>query len=298
MSAIQLENINFAYSKNEFVLRDLNLMVEQGSIYGFLGANGAGKTTTLRLVLRLLRSNSGKISILGEDISISHPKYLKSIGALIENASLYDHLSAFRNLKIWAKYYNVAQSRCHEVLEIVGLENTLKKKVADFSTGMRQRLGLGIALLNDPEILILDEPTNGLDPMGIQDLRSLLFKLRDQGKTILLSSHILSEVERIVDHIGILKGGQLVFQGQLNQLQNLLQSNIPVHIRVSDNEKALALIEESLQPTIHDGELFIIAPEQKDLPPLIKRLVESDIAIYEVSPQKKNLENLFLELAN
>ena len=215
---IHIENLTFGYSSNELVINGLNLDVPKGSIYGFLGANGAGKTTTLKMILSLIKSYSGKISVFGKNTKSEYPKYLQQVGSLIENPSFYGHLSAKENLKIWSNYFHSDQNRIQEVLDIVDLGKHSNKKTEQYSTGMKQRLGLATALLHDPQLLILDEPTNGLDPMGIIELRKVLNRLNDEGKTIILSSHILPEVEKIVSHLGILKNGGLVFEGTIAEL--------------------------------------------------------------------------------
>ena len=187
MNGIEINELDFAYKQKELILSQVTMNVPQGCIYGFLGANGAGKTTTLKLILNLLKNKSkGTIKVLGKDVNMHYPSYLGHIGSLIENVSIYSHLTAKENLKIWSNYYDLQPKRTDEVLEIIGLENVSKKKVRNFSTGMKQRLGLGISIMHNPEILILDEPTNGLDPMGINNLREFLQNLRDEGKTILI----------------------------------------------------------------------------------------------------------------
>jgi len=178
MNAIAMQNISFGYRKNELVLSNININVPNQSIYGFLGANGAGKTTSIRLILGLLKPASGNVFVFGEDIKKTHPHHFNKIGSLIENPSLYGHLSAEDNLRIWSKFFNTPKQRTAEVLELVNLGDAKKKKTADFSTGMKQRLGLATALLHDPQLIILDEPTNGLDPMGIIKLREILNQLR------------------------------------------------------------------------------------------------------------------------
>ncbi len=297
MPAIQLENINFGYTSKEKVLYDINLEVEQGSIYGFLGANGAGKTTTMRLILGLLKANEGRITVLGKDIKDSYPNHYNHIGSLIENSSLYAHLSAKDNLRIWCDYFDVTTSRIDEVLEIVDLSHVGKKKTEAFSTGMKQRLGLAIALLHDPEILLLDEPTNGLDPMGIRDLRNLLRRLRDDGKTIILSSHILHEVERIVTQLGIIKDGRVVFQGSIDELKELRQQDVQVDIEVKDVPKTLKILGDQYVSIVQDELITLTLDHADTLPKLLRSLVEGGIDVYEFSPKRKNLEDMFLSIA-
>ena len=197
---------------------NLSLQIEKNSVYGLLGPNGAGKSTTLKMITGMLHKTSGEI--LFEDKPWSRAD-LEKIGALIEMPPLYDNLTAWENLKVRTLLLGLPDSRIKEVLEIVDLKNTGKKKSGQFSIGMKQRLGIAIALLNHPRLLILDEPTNGLDPLGIQELRDLIKSFPEQGITVILSSHILSEVEQIADHIGIINNGRLEYQNAINHQENL-----------------------------------------------------------------------------
>lgn len=197
---------------------NLSLQIEKNSVYGLLGPNGAGKSTTLKMITGMLHKTSGEI--LFEDKPWSRA-YLEKIGALIEMPPLYDNLTAWENLKVRTLLLGLPDSRIKEVLEIVDLKNTGKKKSGQFSIGMKQRLGIAIALLNHPRLLILDEPTNGLDPLGIQELRDLIKSFPEQGITVILSSHILAEVEQIADHIGIINNGRLEYQNAINHQENL-----------------------------------------------------------------------------
>lgn len=197
---------------------NLSLQIEKNSVYGLLGPNGAGKSTTLKMITGMLHKTSGEI--LFEDKPWSRAD-LEKIGALIEMPPLYDNLTAWENLKVRTLLLGLPDSRIKEVLEIVDLKNTEKKKSGQFSIGMKQRLGIAIALLNHPRLLILDEPTNGLDPLGIQELRDLIKSFPEQGITVILSSHILAEVEQIADHIGIINNGCLEYQNAINHQENL-----------------------------------------------------------------------------
>ena len=197
---------------------NLSLQIEKNSVYGLLGPNGAGKSTTLKMITGMLHKTSGEI--LFEDKPWSRAD-LEKIGALIEMPPLYDNLTAWENLKVRTLLLGLPDSRIKEVLEIVDLKNTGKKKSGQFSIGMKQRLGIAIALLNHPRLLILDEPTNGLDPLGIQELRDLIKSFPEQGITVILSSHILAEVEQIADHIGIINNGRLEYQNAINHQKNL-----------------------------------------------------------------------------
>lgn len=197
---------------------NLSLQIKKNSVYGLLGPNGAGKSTTLKMITGMLHKTSGEI--LFEDKPWSRAD-LEKIGALIEMPPLYDNLTAWENLKVRTLLLGLPDSRIKEVLEIVDLKNTGKKKSGQFSIGMKQRLGIAIALLNHPRLLILDEPTNGLDPLGIQELRDLIKSFPEQGITVILSSHILAEVEQIADHIGIINNGRLAYQNAINHQENL-----------------------------------------------------------------------------
>lgn len=216
---------------------NLSLQIEKNSVYGLLGPNGAGKSTTLKMITGMLHKTSGEI--LFEDKPWSRAD-LEKIGALIEMPPLYDNLTAWENLKVRTLLLGLLDSRIKEVLEIVDLKNTGKKKSGQFSIGMKQRLGIAIALLNHPRLLILDEPTNGLDPLGIQELRDLIKSFPEQGITVILSSHILAEVEQIADHIGIINNGRLEYQNAINHQENLeeLFMNV-VKKRRRENEHAL-----------------------------------------------------------
>lgn len=197
---------------------NLSLQIKKNSVYGLLGPNGSGKSTTLKMITGMLHKTSGEI--LFEDKPWSRAD-LEKIGALIEMPPLYDNLTAWENLNVRTLLLGLPDSRIKEVLEIVDLKNTGKKKSGQFSIGMKQRLGIAIALLNHPRLLILDEPTNGLDPLGIQELRDLIKSFPEQGITVILSSHILAEVEQIADHIGIINNGRLEYQNAINHQENL-----------------------------------------------------------------------------
>lgn len=214
---LKTENLCKEFKKQKAV-NGLCLHVQKNTVYGLLGPNGAGKSTTLKMIAGMLRPTSGKIFF---DTHRWSRKDLEQIGALIETPPLYDNLSAKENLEVRARLLNIPKSRIEEVLEIVNLRNTGRKRAAQFSMGMKQRLGIAMALLNNPKLLILDEPTNGLDPIGIQDLRALIRSFPSKGITVILSSHILSEVQLTADHIGIISNGILGYEGQLNQNDDL-----------------------------------------------------------------------------
>ncbi|MDR3593464.1 lantibiotic protection ABC transporter ATP-binding protein [Clostridium sp.] len=214
---IETDKLTKRFGK-QIAVNNISLKVKQNVIYGLLGPNGAGKSTALKLITGLLHPTSGQIIFNGEKWS---RKNLEDIGALIETPALYGNLTAKENLEVYNKLLNLPKSRIDEVLEIVDLKNTNKKRASQFSLGMKQRLGIAIALLNHPKLLILDEPTNGLDPIGIQELRDLIKSFPKSGITVILSSHILSEVEQVADYIGIISDGKLGYQDEIKKDQDL-----------------------------------------------------------------------------
>jgi len=224
---LETTGLSHQFSPRQPVLDQVGLRVPKGSIYGFLGPNGAGKTTTLRLVLGLLKKQKGQIFFFGRPFETCRISTLQKVGSLIENPSVYGHLTAEENIRVFQKIYRCPPERIGVVLRESLLADTGRKKAGQFSLGMKQRLGIAIALLNDPELLILDEPTNGLDPAGIIAMRELLTSLnRGKGTTILISSHLLSEIDKLVTHAGIINKGSLVFQGTLTGLKGLGNGDI------------------------------------------------------------------------
>ena len=219
--------------KKQKAVNNVSITVRENSIYGLLGPNGAGKSTTLKMITGMLRPTSGKVLFNGHEWN---RKDLEQIGALIETPPLYENLSAVENLEVRAKLLNIPKTRIDKVLKMVDLQNTGRKKAGQFSMGMKQRLGIAIALLNSPKLLILDEPTNGLDPIGIQELRSLIRTFPSKGITVILSSHILSEVQLIADDIGIISNGILGYEGQMNKDENLENLFVEV-VRKSQEER-------------------------------------------------------------
>ena len=229
---IEVKNLTKSYGDKK-AINGISFTVEDGEILGFLGPNGAGKSTTLKMITGMLRPTSGKVLFNGHEWN---RKDLEQIGALIETPPLYENLSAVENLEVRAKLLNIPKTRIDKVLKMVDLQNTGRKKAGQFSMGMKQRLGIAIALLNSPKLLILDEPTNGLDPIGIQELRSLIRSFPSKGITVILSSHILSEVQLIADDIGIISNGILGYEGQMNKDENLENLFVEV-VRKSQEER-------------------------------------------------------------
>lgn len=298
MNIVETRSLNFGFTKTDQILNDLNLAVEKGTIYGFIGPNGAGKTTTIRLLLGLLPNYNGNIELFGNKLRDNREKILANIGCLIEQPSLYEHLSGFDNLEITRRIRNVNKSQIDKVLMLVDLKAASRKRVKEYSLGMKQRLGLAIALLSDPALLILDEPVNGLDPNGIIEVRELLLRLnKESGVTIFLSSHLLSEVEKIVSHLGILSHGKLVFQGPCSKLKELQQHSATIHINTNNNQEALELLRNKFNASIRpDALISINYQDEQQFAAVCRLLVEKNIDIYQAQLEKNDLENTFLEI--
>lgn len=298
MTIIKTQNLDFAYRKDDFILKGLNLQVEQGSIYGFLGPNGSGKTTTIRLLLGLLPSANNNVQLFEQNLQDNRISILSKTGSLIEQPSLYEQLSGFDNIEITRRIRNVDKNRIDKVLELVSLTKASQKKVKEYSLGMKQRLGLAIALLSEPELLILDEPVNGLDPNGMIEIRELLLKLnKESGITIFLSSHLLSEIEKIVTHLGVLNRGKLVFQGKYSDLKELQHRSATIHIETSDNQKASEIICTKFQaPSSPNSHLTVPYKNKEQVAAICKLLIENNIDIYKMQLQDNDLENIFLEI--
>ncbi|WP_106794612.1 ABC transporter ATP-binding protein [Aquimarina sp. Aq78] len=298
---VKTEKLNFSYSKSKKDIDSLDLEVPKGSIYGFLGPNGSGKTTTIRLLLGLLNKNSGNVKLFEKPFANNRIDTLSKIGALIENPSLYNHLSARQNLLIASNYRgNIKKDRIDEVLETVNLLRVKNKKVKTFSLGMKQRLGLAIALLSKPELLILDEPTNGLDPKGIIEMRELIKKLnKEDGITIFISSHLLSEIEKTCTHVGIIREGKMLFQDTVKALTTSQSDQLQIELETDDKHRTydqLIQMGFEIKNIEHEEHLLSVSVKEKSqIPVLVDSLRKNDINIYQVMI-KNNLEELFLNL--
>ena len=296
MNIIETNNLTHRFSEKEIVLNDIAIQVPEGSIYGFLGPNGAGKTTTLKLILGLLKKQQGTISVFGKPFNENRIEILKNIGSLIEAPSLYAHLTARENLLIWQKVYQCPKERINEVLQIVGLENTGKKKAGKFSLGMKQRLSIAVALLHKPSLLILDEPTNGLDPSGIIEMRQLLIKINQEEKvTIVISSHLLMEIEKLVTHIGIINKGSILFQGTLEEL-HLKQSSYVVFDTNNLVGTTELMNKHNLSPITLNGQVSLATTDKAIISKINAELVNHNIEVYEISIAKNDLESIFIDL--
>jgi ABC-2 type transport system ATP-binding protein len=298
MYCIETNNLTYRFSEKEIVLKNIDLKIPQGSIFGFLGPNGAGKTTTLKLILGLLKIQEGTVFIFNKAFDENRIDTLKKIGSLIEAPSLYSHLTAVENLKIWQKIYQCSISRINEVLEIVGLSDTGNKIAGQFSLGMKQRLGIAIALLHNPTLLILDEPTNGLDPSGILEIRELLTKLNTELKiTIVISSHLLAEIEKMVTHIGIINKGSILFQGTLDELHIKQTQTSNISFETDNILQTSEIIKlNNLIPIISNNQVCITNIDKKIISSINSQLVNNKIEVYQISTVKNDLESIFIDL--
>lgn len=298
MFAIETRGLSHRFAAGEPVLRGLDLQVGSGSIYGFLGPNGAGKTTTLRLVLGLLREQQGTIRILGKELRQHRVEILRKIGSSIESPSLYGHLTARENLEVWRLVFGCDARRIDRVLALVGLTETGRKRADQFSLGMRQRLSIAVALLHEPSLLVLDEPTNGLDPHGIIEVRDLLTRLnREHGMTILVSSHILAEIEKIVTDVGIIHRGVLMFQGTLSALVARQRESSFTAIDTNDNAKAVVVMAGGgWTAHVERGKIVAAPMAPEEAGRVTATLVAGGLAVHEITTVRRDLESIFLDM--
>lgn len=278
---------------------DLNLRVPAAGVYGFLGPNGAGKTTAIRMLLGLIRPNAGEIRLFDESVNGNHQAVMRRVGALVESPSLYPHLTGRENLEVTRRLLGSDRNLIELALATVKLTKDADRRVREYSLGMRQRLGLALALLNKPELLILDEPTNGLDPAGIHEMRDLIRRLPDEfGVTVFLSSHLLGEVEQIATHIGIIHEGHLLFQGPLSELQSKQQTLLTVGVRQRDEAMDfLANTGWSVQ-TSTDDFLSVSTKAPGDAARINKLLVGRGLDVFHLALSQRSLEDIFLGLTN
>lgn len=294
---IETQNLGFSFNGKIKVLKNISLKVERGSIYGFLGANGAGKTTTIRLLLGLLNAPGNMIQLFNKQLCENRKEILSRTGSMIEHPSLYEHLSGYDNLEIIRLMRHLSRKKIYEALEMVELSEAARKKVSQYSLGMKQRLGLALALISKPELLILDEPVNGLDPKGIVGIRELLKTLnRESGTTIFLSSHLLSEIEKLVTHIGIINSGEMIFQGTINELRELHAVRSEFHLETNDNQAALEYLRNRFPVRKLKNELIIKGCSKDHVARIITDMVNNKINIYNAYIENNNLEQLFLSI--
>jgi ABC-type multidrug transport system ATPase subunit len=296
---IRVINLTKEYNGQIKAVDGLSFSVSAGQVYGFLGQNGAGKSTTIRMLLTLIKPDSGNIEIFGLNLASHRNEILKKIGAIIEKPDMYKYLTAMENLAIFATMSGIklSKKKLLEQLAMVGLAERAYSKVKTYSQGMKQRLGIAIALVHDPELIILDEPTNGLDPQGIADVRNLILHLsREQKKTLLVSSHLLNEMEMIADSMLIIDKGKKVVEGRTAELLN--PDKIQVEIITGNKQETVDIVKRSKWSTDlvnTTGESIILEMQKTKIPELTRMLAEQNVNIYSLKP-KHSLEDFFLSV--
>lgn len=297
-STLELKNVSKTIGSKK-IIDDLSFSVQPGEIFGLLGPNGAGKTTTIRMIVGLMKTSSGEISICGHNVKTDFENALRHIGGIVENPELYKYLTGYQNLMQFARMSNgVTKERVDEIVEFVGLTERIHHKVKTYSLGMRQRLGLAQSLLHEPKVMVLDEPTNGLDPAGIREFRDHLKKLtKERGMSVIVSSHLLSEMEMMCDRIAIIQEGKLVNIQSVNGDASEEKGKYFFEIDMS-KEKSLQDLQELniIFQKVKDG--IEIEMKKEDVPNLIQKMAEKGIQIYAVKPVSRSLEDRFLEITN
>lgn len=296
MAVIQTNNLTKEYN-GSFAVNNLNISIGEGQVYGFLGPNGAGKTTSIRMILGLIKPSKGSVEVFGKtQNSKNRAAILKNVGALIENAASYPHLTAYENLKIMKTLTDSSYDNIDKVLKTVRLDDVKNKLVKEFSLGMRQRLGIAMALLRNPKLLILDEPTNGLDPSGIHEIRELIKEIPNTyGSTVLISSHLLSEIDQMATHVGIITKGSLVYQGSIEDLRNKGEDKIL--LRTDDIPKTLNVLNENgVSGKVNDGCVEMNYFNDSSLGNIIQNIIYKGIKVYRIQEEKTSLEDIFLNM--
>ena len=292
MQILKCENLNKKFGKKQ-ILKNVSFEIEEGDILGFIGPNGAGKTTTIKLILGLQSITQGKVLVNGFDIEKEFTKAISKVGAIVENPDLYMYLSGYDNLKLVANLYKqVDEKRIDEVVKLVKLENRIKDKVSKYSLGMSQRLGIAQAILHKPNLLILDEPTNGLDPEGIKEMRELLLDLAQKEKmAILISSHNLAELDNLINKVCIIKNGEIIETSGISEIKKEKQANYKI-FEINDTSEIKELLPGAI---IIDKSKFKIDAVKEEVSEIIELLVNNKISIYEVKKEEKSLEEAFFE---
>jgi ABC-type multidrug transport system ATPase subunit len=297
-AVIQVKNLTKDFKELKAV-NDLSFIVEAGRVCGFLGQNGAGKSTTIRMLLTLIKPTSGTIEIFGLDLFKNRKEILRQVGAIIERPDLYKYLTALENLRIFAAMsgVKVSEKKLMEQLEMVGLADRANSKVKTYSQGMKQRLGIATALVHDPKLIILDEPTNGLDPQGIADVRNLILQLsREKNKTLLISSHLLSEMELIADSMIIIDKGKKVVDGKVNELFDPAETI--VELKTADDLSAIEKIQHSRLNKVLQGkrnDCILLKLHRNEIPGILKELIKMNVDVVSFN-SKHSLEDYFLSL--
>ena len=289
---LRCENLNKKFGKKQ-ILTDVSFQIEKGDILGFIGPNGAGKTTTIKLILGLQSITDGVVMINGYDIEREFTKAIEKVGAIVENPDLYMYLSGYENLKLIANLYKgIDKKRIDEVVKLVKLENRIQDKVSKYSLGMRQRLGIAQAILHKPSLLILDEPTNGLDPEGIKEMRELLIDLAKKEKmAILISSHNLAELDNLCNKVCIIKNGRIIETSEIDEIKKESRNNYKI-FEIDNTEKIKEIIKEAI---IVGKETFKLDISREEVPEIVRLLVRNNVSIYSIYEEERSLEEAFFE---
>ena len=296
-TVLEIKNVTKFFGKKK-IIDNISLDVKEGEIYGFLGPNGAGKTTTIKMALGLLSIDEGTIKINGYDIKKSFEKAMENIGGIVENPDMYNYMTGRENLKLYARIRNVKTERIDEVIKLVDMEKAADQKVGKYSLGMKQRMGLALTLLHSPKVLILDEPTNGLDPVGIKSLRDILKKVAKEQKTaIFVSSHIIGEMQAMCDKIAMIKNGKII---KISDIDTLLKNDdngkIECIVKAKQTEKALTIIKEQVTQDVKQEENEIIVTINKtDISKITKLLVSNDVDVESITEKETTLEDIFFD---
>ncbi|CEI83305.1 ABC transporter ATP-binding protein [Oceanobacillus oncorhynchi subsp. incaldanensis] len=296
--AMKLIDLKKTIGKNE-IIKGLNFEIKSGEVFGFIGPNGAGKTTTIRMMVGLIKMSGGDVQILGKSIKNDYKEAIKEVGAIVENPEMYPFMTGMQNLIHFARMLpNVSKERIQEVISLVGLEKAIKEKVGKYSLGMRQRLGIAQALLHNPSVLILDEPTNGLDPAGIGEIRYYIRRLaEEQNVAVIISSHLLSEIELMCDRIGIIKNGELITIQNVHDAADTEQDSHQIQMEVTPAEKAMELLSTEYEiEAVLKSDLISFQSQREEIPNIIQTFVRNDISIYQVEVSRATLEEKFFDL--
>lgn len=293
-TVLELKNVNKTFGRRK-VIDNISLEVKEGEIYGFLGPNGSGKTTTIKMILHLIDSDSGEIRVNGYDTKKQFEKAMECIGAIVENPDMYKYMSGIDNLKLHARIRNIEEKRINEVLEMVELKGRENDKVGKYSLGMKQRLGLALTLLHKPKVLILDEPTNGLDPAGIKKLRDILkYIAHKEGVAVFVSSHILSEMQLMCDKVAVIDSGKIVKIEEISQPKEEVIEK--VEIRVNKVDEAIKILKEKFDiESKFEKDIIEITIPTENLPKVVKELAIADVEIKAIIPKEHTLEDIFFD---
>ncbi len=289
---LEVKKLNKSFGKKQ-VLHDVSFSIDEGEILGFIGPNGAGKTTTIKLILGLQSIDSGDVYINGFDVKKDFEKAIASVGAIVESPDLYMYLSGRQNLELISKYYNnITKDDIKKIIKLVGLEKRIDDKVSKYSLGMRQRLGIAASLIHKPKLLILDEPTNGLDPEGIKEMRELLIKLSKNGIAVLISSHNLSELDNFVTNTCIIKNGKIISSSSVKELKKM--NNTTFKIDLNTTSGIDKIFKENYK--IIDDDSIELYVEKEDITKCIKKLIDNKYEVYQVIMEELSLEDAFMQM--